>query len=49
MRAEHYLVHVLGIAPKLNANVCAQWMITLKLATDRSQAVVFMSYFVFWC
>ena len=30
MGTEHYLFHVLGIAPKSKANVCAQWRMSFS-------------------
>ena len=37
MRTEHYLFHVLGIAPKSRAKVCVQWM-PRYFDTGRSKA-----------
>ena len=39
-RTEHYLFHVLGIAPKCRSKVCVQWM-SRYFDTDRSKAGYF--------
>ena len=50
MRTEHYLFHVLGIAPKSRAKVSAQqWMMSFSprlLATYRSKSVILVSLFL---
>ena len=42
MRTEHYLIHVLCIAPKSRTKVCAQWRMALNdpVASGRSKVMV---------